>query len=108
MKLHDRFEWDEEKDQRNWRKHGISFDDAAFVLLDELGDEYHLEEYDEEHSGREQRWRTAASHPTQRSVILRIVWTERLDALGSITRIISARPANAAERRTYESRHQED
>ena len=32
MMLHDNFEWDEEKAQKNLTKHAVSFDDAALVL----------------------------------------------------------------------------
>jgi uncharacterized DUF497 family protein len=32
MTLHDNFEWDQDKAQKNLKKHGVSFDDAALVL----------------------------------------------------------------------------
>ena len=31
---HVRFEWDADKAQRNWQKHGVSFETACEVLLD--------------------------------------------------------------------------
>jgi uncharacterized DUF497 family protein len=68
MMLHDSFEWDQDKAQKNLKKHGVSFEDAALVLADEEGDRFHVEEY---------------------------------DAPAKITRIISARVANPAERRRY-------
>lgn len=36
-----RFEWDEEKNRANKRKHGISFETAAYVFEDE----HHIEMY---------------------------------------------------------------
>ena len=44
--LHENFEWHEAKAQKNLKKHGVSFDDAALVLSDEAGDVFHVEEYD--------------------------------------------------------------
>ena len=46
MGLHENFEWDEVKAQRNFKKHGVSFDDAALVLSDEQAEFYHVEEFD--------------------------------------------------------------
>ena len=40
-----KFEWDEEKEKINIKKHGISFSTAAFVF----NDPNRLEYYDEEH-----------------------------------------------------------
>ena len=72
MRLHQGFEWDESKVETNLKKHGVSFDNAARVLGDEDGDFYHVEEYDQEHSVDEDRYITTASHPDDRSIILRI------------------------------------
>jgi uncharacterized protein len=101
MRLHDEFEWDEDKADRNLLKHGVSFDDAARILADDEGDLYHIDEYDEGHSVGEDRYVTTASHPDDRSIILRIAWTDRSNEDERITRIISARPATARERRDY-------
>ncbi len=49
MMLHENFEWDEDKAEKNLKKHGVSFDDAALVLSDEEGDSFHVEEYDAQH-----------------------------------------------------------
>jgi uncharacterized DUF497 family protein len=46
------FEWDPAKALANVRKHGITFDQAATVLLDELSRTV----YDEVHSQQEERW----------------------------------------------------
>src|SRR5712691_1689686 len=101
MRLHDNFEWDEDKAQKNLKKHGISFDDAALVLADEDGDRFHVEEYDSDHSTGEDRYVTTASHPDERRIVLLIAWTDRSTAYAKITRIISARAAKPAERKRY-------
>ena len=56
MILHENFEWDENKAERNLKKHKVAFADAAYVLADEDGDVYHVEEFDEEHSDDEDRY----------------------------------------------------
>ena len=99
--LHENFEWDEDKAQKNLKKHGVSFDDAALVLTDEDGDAFHVEEYDWQHSIGEDRYVTTASHPDDRSVVLVIAWTDRSTEDARVTRIVSARPAKPAERRRY-------
>ena len=83
------FEWDENKNQRNIRKHGISFEDAIHVFDDSL----RLELYDEEHSIEEERWNVIGMVRK----ILFVVCTER----GNATRIISAREANREEEEMY-------
>jgi len=77
MMLHENFEWDEDKSLKNLKKHGVSFDDAAWVLADADADRYHLEEFDSSHSTEEDRFVTTASHPDDRSVVLIISWTDR-------------------------------
>ena len=99
--LHENFEWDEEKAQKNLKKHGVSFDDAALVLSDEDGHTYHVEEYDRQHSIGEDRYVTTASHPDDRSIVLVIAWTDRSTEHAKVTRIISARAAKPAERTRY-------
>jgi uncharacterized protein len=69
MRLHDSFEWDEDKAVKNLRKHGVSFDDAALALADEAGDIYHIDEYDSSHSNDEDRFITTASHPADRRIV---------------------------------------
>ncbi len=103
MRLHHQFEWDAEKARKNAQKHGVTFDQAAEVLLDEDGDRFHLEEYDEEHSGQEDRFISTASHPRNRDLILVICWTERDSTSGLLTRILSSRRATPSERSRYES-----
>ena len=45
-----RFDWDDKKNQLNFRKHGISFDIAVSVFFDDNRIEY----YDDAHSSLEE------------------------------------------------------
>ena len=80
-----KFEWDEEKAEKNLRKHGIYFEDAAFVFLDENK----IDEFDEIHSDFEDRYKTIG----RVGKILAVIYTER----GDRNRIISARYATKKE-----------
>jgi uncharacterized DUF497 family protein len=101
MRLHSNFEWDSNKADENLEKHNVSFGDASYVLADEEGDVYHIEEFDDLHSDSEDRYITTASHPSDRSIILRICWTDASTKRSKITRIISARLAKPIERTQY-------
>lgn len=83
------FEWDEEKNKINKRKHNISFETAQKVFADKN----RIEWLDEKHSDDEDRYITIG----RVNEILFVVYTER----GSITRLISARRADKSERRKY-------
>ena len=116
------FEYDEEKNRQNIRKHGISFRSAARVFFDFD----RIELYDEENSVNEDRYDTigdtsagylmsAASSTTIGNVdsfttdvhdILYVVYTERVRAElngkeRDVTRLISARMATSFERGLY-------
>ena len=82
-------EWDDNKNQINIRKHGISFETAALVFADEERIEY----YDRLHSQDEDRYVVLGCVQG----ILYVVYTMRQDA----ARIISARMATPQERRIY-------
>ena len=82
--VYGRFEWDEEKNAQNQRKHGLSFAEAS-----RLFDSEYLEKYDEEYSEFEDRF--IAVGPVERGIIV-VVWTERTK---EVIRIISA-PSNQA------------
>lgn len=101
MMLHENFEWDEDKARKNLKKHGVSFDDVALVLADDVGDAFHVEEYDGVHSSGEDRYVTTASHPDDRHIVLVVAWTDRSTREAKVTRIISARVATTAERKRY-------
>ena len=83
------FEWDSDKAALNWQKHRIKFEDAAKIFADENRIDY----LDEDHSVEENRYITIG----RVDKILFVVYTER----GIATRLISARKADADERRDY-------
>ena len=85
------FEWDENKNARNIKKHKISFQSAVWVFQDPYRKEY----YDEKHSIDEERWATVGMAKD----ILYVVYTERDE--GNTIRLISARPATKREREDY-------
>ncbi len=87
-----KFEWDENKNQINQKKHGIDFETAVRIFLDDN----RLEIYDFSHSGWEDRYITIGMIQ-ERIVILTLVYTERGDTI----RVISARKATNEERRIY-------
>ena len=87
------FEWDETKNQLNKRKHGISFETAAYVFQDR----YYIEMYDFEHSTQEDRYIAIG----RVGEVLFVVFTERSDNI----RLISARLATDAERRLYDDQN---
>lgn len=86
------FEWDDEKEQINIRKHGIDFSTAALVFKDEN----RLELYDEVHSENEERYLTIGIIANVACVVA-VVYTERDESI----RLISARKATKRERRKY-------
>ena len=95
-----RFEWDENKNRANQRKHGVSFGEAAQVFLDPL----HLSHQDRI-EGSEQRWQTFGLSAGFVLLMVPHTTTEE-DAEGDIVeviRIISARRANQKERQRYEN-----
>ena len=89
-----RIEWDPRKDEENLEKHGISFEEAAQLLLETTDP---MEVFDTAHSDEEDRFVAIGS--VARGVIV-VVFTERDD--GTV-RIISAREATRREEREYEA-----
>lgn len=87
------FEWDDEKEKKNIKKHGISFRIAAHVFDDDM----RIELFDEEHSITEERFITIGLVDR----IITVVYTDRTDAI----RIISARRATPEEERRYANGH---
>jgi uncharacterized protein len=86
------FEWDEEKNRKNLRKHNVSFDEASTIFGDPLA----VTIDDPQHSIREPRWVTLGHSARHR--LLAVVHTDR----GGRIRIISARVATRYEREFYE------
>lgn len=87
------FDWDENKNRVNQRKHGVSFEEAKTVFYDEWA----LLEYDELHSESEDRFRIIGS--SDNGNILLVVHCVRNER---VIRIISSRKATANEKAEYE------
>ena len=88
------FEWDPEKAGANFRKHGVSFDEATTVF----GDPLSVTILDPDHSSTEDRFIDLGMSHRARLIV--VSYTER----GRRIRIVSARLATRKERRTYEQR----
>lgn len=88
------FEWDSTKAEVNERKHGLSFDEAATAFSDPLS----LTIPDPDHSEGEERFLLLGI--TARGNLVVVSHVER----GATLRLISARRADARERRDYEGR----
>ena len=87
-----KFEWDSQKADSNFKKHAVSFQEAASVLGDTLSITYP----DPDHSARERRFITVGTSRSGRLLI--VAHTDRGDNI----RIISARKTTRKERRYYE------
>ena len=89
------FEWDEVKNQKNQRKHGISFEVATLVFDDPL-----RIEQQESYVDGEERWQTIGM--IHGVLLVLVAHTIRLEDDTEIIRLISARDATKAEIRKYE------
>jgi uncharacterized DUF497 family protein len=85
------FEIDPKKASDNWAKHKVRLETAALVFADPL----RIERRDDSEGNAtgEERWQTLGKVGN----VLFVVYTER----GDKTRLISARAANKAEKRSY-------
>ncbi len=86
------FEWDEEKNLKNFAKHGIYFEDAVHIFEDP----FLIEDYDEVHSSEEED-RYNYIGMVREIVMLFVVATDRKGKM----RIISARKATRKEVQEY-------
>ena len=86
-------EWDDNKAELNRKKHGIHFEDAALIFLDDNL----IDDYDEEHSDDEDRIKVIGKV----GKILVVIYTER----GEKYRLISARHATKRERGRYNGQY---
>ena len=89
-----KFEWDDNKNRSNFKKHGVWFEEARTIWVDAESVEF----FDPEHSSDEDRF-IRIGHSTRSRIIL-VVFCERTE--GSTIRIISARKATTREVRDYE------
>ena len=89
------FEWDDTKAQRNFRKHGIRFEDAVLVF----DDSFTVSQQDRIEGG-ERRWQTFG---TVGDCLLLVAHTLGFEDDGiEVIRIIRARGVSRKERRRYE------
>ena len=86
------FEWDEEKDLSNQKKHGVSFEEAKTVFNDPRS----ITIADEQHSEEEDRYIDIGTSSRGRLII--VSYTEREPNI----RIISCRKATKSERKSYD------
>lgn len=88
-----RFEWDERKAGANAKKHGITFDEARTVFLDERA---RLID-DPDHSEDEERFILLGLSSLLRTLLVCHCYR----SAGNVIRIISARKATAHELKAY-------
>ena len=82
-------EWDDSKNESNIKKHGVSFETAAYIF----NDANRIEVYDAKHSDTEERYYTIG----RVGDVLFVVYTDR----GEVFRLISARFATKREEEVY-------
>ena len=87
------FEWDEEKNRVNQRKHGVSFEEARSAFLDENARVLP----DPEHSEEEDRFILLGLGASLHILVVCLCYLEE----ESVIRIISARRADREEQRQY-------
>ena len=87
------FEWDAAKASLNKKKHGISFDEAKTVFLDEIAKVIH----DPEHSSDEYRFIILGLSVVAHMLVVIHCYREK----DSVIRIISARKATQKESMQY-------
>ncbi len=91
-----RFEWDEQKNTANRRKHGVSFEEAQTVFADE----HALLLDDPGHPDGEKRFILLGLSASLRALVVCHCLREKQEVI----RIVSARKAAAKERSQYTSR----
>ncbi len=92
------FEWDPSKAHRNFKKHGVTFEQATGVFKDPVA----LTIYDEEESSEdEDRWITLGQANGQHYLVVAHTYRQQHNDAVSI-RLISARPATKHEIKQYE------
>ncbi len=87
------FEWDNEKNKINQKKHDISFEEAKTVFYDDNAIQF----WDEDHSEGEERFLLLGRSSKMRILLIIHCFRER----ESIIRIISARKATQKESQEY-------
>jgi uncharacterized DUF497 family protein len=87
------YEWDSKKASDNIKKHNVSFEEAITLFTDPFA----LTFDDPDHSDHEQRFMTIGTSSKER-----ILFLSHVDRGEDHIRIISARPATAAEAHAYQ------
>lgn len=95
------FEWDDDKADRNRRKHGITFADAMQVF----NDPFAIAGHDHIENG-ERRWQIVGMIETVMVVL--VAYTIEETGQDEVIRLISARRATRKERTHYEQNRQKD
>jgi len=88
-----KFEWDEEKNRENVRRHGVSFQEAQSVFLDENAVRY----FDPDHSDGEDRFIMLGMSFRLRVLVVCHCFRKN----DEVIRIISARKADKKEAQGY-------
>jgi len=88
-----RFEWDDEKEKINVRKHGISFDEARTVFYDEKAIQF----FDPDHSEDEDRFILLGVSFKLRTLVVCHCFRES----ETVVRLFSARKADREEEQEY-------
>lgn len=89
-----RFEWDEAKNRQNIKKHGVSFEEAQTVFLDDQAIRF----YDPDHSDNEDRFLMLGISFKLRILVVCHCYKES----DRVIRILSARKATRTEAQHYE------
>ncbi len=87
-------EWDEQKNEKNRKKHGIWFEEATQVFDDPKG----LVFFDSDHSESEDRFILLGMSGSARLLV--VIYCERRS--NKLIRVISARKATKKEAKRYE------
>jgi uncharacterized protein len=87
------FEWDERKNRANRKKHGVSFEEAQTVFLDE----HALRFYDPDHSDDEDRFIMLGMSYKLRTLVVCHCFRSK----EAVIRIVSARKATRNEAAAY-------
>lgn len=93
---HLKFEWDNNKDKINSKKHGVSFDEAQTVFYDE----YAIQFFDPDHSENKDRFLLLGMSFKLKTLVICHCFKQE----ETIVRIISARKADKDEEQAYWSK----
>ena len=93
-----KFEWDPAKNAENIRKHGVSFEAAQAIFLDDMG----ILIPDPEHSIGEERFLLIGAAPETGVCIVSHCYIDKKDSI----RFISAREANKKEKAKYRRQYE--